>query len=52
MSNIFAKIRFEREPEKKEEPTPCLLALCDGSGLVEVACQYGYHFIKCLCREL
>lgn len=29
----------------------CAVGECDGSGLVEVACQYGQHFIKCLCKS-
>lgn len=28
----------------------CSANKCDGSGLVEVECEYGLHFIKCECK--
>lgn len=37
---------------EKTELTKCFLTLCDGSGLVEKECIYGFHFVRCECRKV
>lgn len=52
----FTKFKFAIEREEVvEEVRPCVLGLCDGSGLVEremIGWLPGLRLVKCECRKL